>query len=198
MKKVFFFITVGLIALIAISLITVLLLLGPKHGNVFSEIIQLPPSEAGFVLISPDFNDGDPIPARYTCSGEDIPPTLAWGQPPYGTSSFVLIMEDPDAPSGTWTHWIVYNLPAEVRNIDDLTRPGVQINDVKVLFGKNSWGTQAYRGPCPPSGTHHYVFRLSALDIMLGPEDKASKTEITSRMQGHVLGTAELTGTYSK
>lgn len=158
----------------------------------------MPPPEAGFVLISPDFSNDGPIPANYTCDGNNIPPTLAWGEPPAGTKSFILILKDPDAPSGPWIHWIVYNLPPETRTISDLTRPGVQIDGVTVLFGKNSWGKQTYGGPCPPSGTHHYIFQLTALNITLGPKNKATISELTAQMQGSILDTAELTGTYSK
>jgi Raf kinase inhibitor-like YbhB/YbcL family protein len=172
--------------------------LGPIRGEVFSSNVELPPPDAGFVLISPDFTDGGPIPTRYTCDGENIPPTLAWGEPPAGTESYVLIVDDPDTPLGTWTHWIVYNIPAEEHVIDNLIRPGVQLNDVTILFGKNNWGKQAYSGPCPPSGTHHYIFQLYALDIMLGPKDKATKNELATRMQGHILSYAELKGTYTK
>jgi len=198
MKKIIFLIIMGALAVMLILLVAAFILLGPIRSETFSSVIEMPPPDAGFVLISPDFADGGPIPARYTCDGENIPPTLAWGEPPAGTKSYVLIVEDPDAPLGTWTHWIVYNLPAETRTVDALIRPGVRLNDVTVLFGKNSWGKQAYGAPCPLSGIHHYVFQLYALDILLGPEDKASKNELAARMQGHILSYAELTGTYTK
>jgi Raf kinase inhibitor-like YbhB/YbcL family protein len=198
MKKLVFFVILGGLALIVIFLVVAFSLLGPICGEIFSSTIEMPPPEAGFVLISPDFSDGGPIPARFTCDGQNIPPTLAWGVPPAGTRSFVLIVDDPDAQGGMWTHWIVYNLPAETRTVDAQIQPGMQINGVKVLFGKNSWGEQAYSGPCPPSGMHHYVFHLYALDIMPGPKDKATKIELSTQMQGHILGTVELTGTYIK
>jgi Raf kinase inhibitor-like YbhB/YbcL family protein len=198
MQKTVFFIVLGITTVSLIGLIAVLLLLGPIRGKVFSSKVELPPPDAGFVLISPSFNNGGPIPARYTCDGENIPPTLAWGEPPAGTISYILIVEDPDAPNGTWIHWIVYNLAPETRTVDALTRPGVRVNDMVVLFGKNSWGEQAYGGPCPPSGTHHYVFQLYALDILLGPQDKDTKNDLAARMQGHILSIAELKGTYTK
>lgn len=198
MKKTIFFVIVGAITVVFIALIAVLILLSPTRSEIFSSVIEIPPSDDGFALISPDFTDGGPIPARYTCDGENIPPTLAWGEPPAGTKSYVLIVEDPETPLGTWTHWIVYNLPAEIRTVDALILPGVKLNDETILFGKNSWGKQAYSGPCPPSGTHHYVFQLYALNIMPGPEGRASKNELATKMQGHILGFAELTGTYTK
>ena len=184
MKRIIFFIILGALALTLVLASVAFFLLGPKRSEIFSTIIELPPPDAGFVIISPDFTDGGPIPARYTCDGENIPPTLAWGEPPAGTLSFVLIVDDPDGALGTWTHWIVYNLPAETRTVDTLTRPGVLINNVAILFGENSWGNQVYNGPCPPSGTHHYIFQLYALDIMIGPKDKASRNELATRMQG--------------
>jgi Raf kinase inhibitor-like YbhB/YbcL family protein len=198
MKKILLFIIAGVLAIIFIGLVTAFFLLGPIHSEAFSATVELPPPDAGFVLISPDFSNGSSIPQRFTCAGENIPPTLAWGEPPAGTKSYLLMVEDPDAQGAPWTHWIVYNLPAETRSLDAQTRPGMQIDDVTILFGINSWGGQSYRGPCPPSGVHHYVFRLSALDIMLGPEDNSSKNELESVMHGHILGSAEIIGTYSK
>ncbi len=198
MRKPVFFILLGAITLMLIALVTVFILMGPIRGQEFSRIVELPPADAGFVLISPDFTNGGLIPTRYTCNGEDIPPTLAWGEPPVGTASYVLIVEDPDAPLGTWTHWIVYNIPPGEHIVDSQIQPGTQIDDVPILFGKNSWGRQAYGGPCPPSGTHHYVFQLFALDIMLEPKDNVSRNELASMIEGHILGFAEITGIYTK
>jgi hypothetical protein len=188
----------GGLAIIAIILVAVFFLFGPIRSEVFSSTVELPPPEAGFVLISPDFNDGEPIPKRFTCNGENVPPTLAWGEPPTGTKSFILTVIDPDAPGGAWVHWIVYNLPAQTRSIDANTRPGMQINDMTILFGKNSWGKQTYSGPCPPTGTHHYVFQITALNINLGPDNKATFSQLDAQMQGSILGTAKLIGTYTK
>jgi Raf kinase inhibitor-like YbhB/YbcL family protein len=198
MRKPFFFVIIGVLAAMIIFLIAAFFLFSPMHGEVFSNSIEMPPAEAGFVLISPDFSNGGPIPQKFTCDGENIPPTLAWGQPPGGTKSFILVMKDPDAPGGAWIHWIVYNLPAETRSVNSLTRPILQIDGVTILFGKNSWGKPTYGGPCPPSGTHHYVFQVSALSIDLGPKNNETIDELTNQMQGSILGTAELLGTYSK
>jgi Raf kinase inhibitor-like YbhB/YbcL family protein len=198
MRKPVFFIIVGILGGVVIFSVTSIFLLSPTHGEIFSNSIEMPPAEAGFVLISPDFNNGGPIPEKYTCDGENIPPTLAWGQPPAGTKSFILVMKDPDTAGGAWIHWIVYNLPAETRSINSLTRPNLQIDRVTILFGKNSWGKQTYGGPCPPSGTHHYVFQVSALSIDLGPKNNETINELTAQMHGTILGTAELLGTYSK
>jgi Raf kinase inhibitor-like YbhB/YbcL family protein len=198
MKRRNFFIVVGMLLILPIALVVAFYILGPTRGETFSSIVEMPSSEVGFVLTSPDFTDGSPIPARFTCDGEDVPPTLAWGEPPAGTKSFALIVDDPDAPAGTWTHWIVYNIPAVVRYVDAQYNPTMWVDDGKILFGKNSWGKQVYGGPCPPSGTHRYIFQLYALDIMLGPKDKITRNELAAQMQNHILGFAQLTGTYTK
>ena len=198
MRKPIFFIIIGIFVVLVIFLIGAFFLYSPTRGEVFSNSIEMPPAEAGFVLISPDFSNGGPIPAKYTCDGENVPPTLAWGEPPTGTKSFILIVKDPDTPGGPWIHWIVYNLPVETHSVNSLTRPIMQIDGVTILFGKNSWGKQTYGGPCPPSGTHHYVFLINALSIDLGPKNNGTFNELTAQMQGSILGTAELIGTYTK
>ena len=112
-----------------------------------------------FELTSPAFVHGDPIPVKFSCDGEDISPELVWGDPPEGTQSFVLIFDDPDAPGGTWIHWVLYNIPAEARGLAE----GITADPILAdgsMNGKNSWGTLGYGGPCPPSGTHRYFFKL--------------------------------------
>ncbi len=198
MRRLIFILIVGALVVTAVFLAVSIFLFAPTRSQVFSSSIELPLAEDGFVLISPDFSNGGRIPKQFTCDGENIPPTLAWGVPPAGTKSLILIVKDPDAPGGTWIHWIVYNLPTETRTVSDLSRPGMQINDVPVLFGKNSWGKQNYEGPCPPSGTHHYIFQINALMIKLGPGNDETFSELEAQMQGSILGIAELTGTYSK
>jgi hypothetical protein len=148
-------------------------------------------------LSSSAFADGAAIPQTYTCDGEDVSPPLAWTAPPAGTQSFVLICDDPDAPAGTWVHWIAYNLPADVLSLpeavagdDDL--PG------DAVHGKNGWGRQDYGGPCPPSGTHHYSFRLYALDTELDLQPGARKAKVLRALEGHVLAQGELIGTYQR
>ena len=199
MKKQILFIILGGSGGVLILLVAAFILFRPTNSEIFSSTVKMPPAKAGFVLTSPDFSDGDPIPARYTCDGENIPPTLAWGEPPAGTVSIFLFVEDPVAPGGTWTHWIVYNLPRSTSVVDAQFKPGVRIDDNPILFGKNSWGTEGYRGPCPPAGAHHhYIFSVDALDIMLGAGDKSSRNDLVNKMQGHILGTATLMGTYSR
>jgi len=140
-------------------------------------------------LTSPSFNDNK-IPAKYACAnyqGQDVNPELAISGVPEGTQSLVLIFDDPDAPSGTWDHWIVYNIPADTASISEDSVPGTQ--------GVNSWGRSDYGGPCPPSGTHRYFFKLYALDteLDLTNPDKAS---VEAAMTGHILAQTQLIGLF--
>ena len=150
-----------------------------------------------FELISTAFDQGEPIPAKYSCKGEDISPSLAWGDPPQGTQSLALIMDDPDAPGGTWVHWIVFNIPADIRELPEDIQGGMKFGDVAVTFGKNSWGRSDYGGPCPPSGTHRYFFKLYALDTTLPSDESMDKKQMQAAMDGHILAETELMGTFS-
>jgi Raf kinase inhibitor-like YbhB/YbcL family protein len=142
-------------------------------------------------LTSPAFEHHQSIPKRYTCEGEDINPPLKITGIPKGTKSLILIMDDPDAPNGTWDHWIVWNIaPAEQIQEDSVPAGAVQ--------GKNSWGKREYGGPCPPSGTHRYFFKLYALDTPLTLGADATKQELLKAIGGSPLGYAELVGTYQK
>lgn len=142
-------------------------------------------------LTSPSFNNGEPIPAEFTCDGEDISPDLDWFGTPGDTVSLALIMDDPDAPVGTWVHWVIYNLPFDVSGL----RQGVEHAGTD---GLNSWNKTGYGGPCPPSGTHHYFFKIYALDTELDLGPDADKEALLAAMEGHVIGQAELMGTYNR
>jgi Raf kinase inhibitor-like YbhB/YbcL family protein len=148
-------------------------------------------------LTSPAFQQGSPIPVAYSCRGRDVSPALIWGEPPAGTKSLALIMDDPDAPMGTWVHWVIYNIPASARGLPEAVPAGPQLKDGS-LQGKNSGGQNGYNGPCPPSGTHRYFFKLYALDTALTLSSGASKDQLLKAMQGHILAQAELMGTFSK
>lgn len=150
-----------------------------------------------FVLTSPAFNDGGAIPRRFTCDAEDVSPALTWADPPRATGSFALIMDDPDAPIGTWVHWVVYDLPSELRELPERVPPGDRL-PVGGVHGRNSWGRLAYGGPCPPGGTHRYVFRLYALDSVLGLAPGASKEDVLRAMEGKALAEATLVGKYGR
>jgi len=152
-------------------------------------------------LTSDAFANGGSIPAKYTCVGRNISPALAWDEPPAGTQSFALIMEDLDAPGGIWVHWLLYNIPIEKRSFEEdlpVTGKNVPEGQGSPFTGKNSWGDIGYRGPCPPGGTHRYVFTLYALDEMTGLLPGADKGELLKGMQGHILAQGELMGTFSK
>lgn len=142
-------------------------------------------------LTSPSFNEGESIPVKFSCDGDDISPELDWFGTPEGTVSMALIMDDPDAPVGTWVHWVLYNLPMDLSGLrEGMTGVGQD--------GTNSWNTTGYGGPCPPSGTHRYFFKLYALDTNLDLETGADKGALEEAMEGHIIGQAELKGTFSR
>lgn len=135
------------------------------------------------------FSAGEEIPSRYTCDGEDVNPPLTIGKLPEGTRSLALIVEDPDAPMGTWDHWLVWNIPP-AKEIKEDSIPGVE--------GKNSFKKHHYGGPCPPSGTHRYFFKLYALDAMLELGADTDKEDLEKAMTGKILGRGEIMGLYHK
>jgi Raf kinase inhibitor-like YbhB/YbcL family protein len=141
-------------------------------------------------LSSPDFEYQAEIPEVYTCQGFDVNPELAVKNIPDGTRSMALIVDDPDAPAGTWVHWVVYNIPADQFKIEPNSVPGEQ--------GINDFGRADYGGPCPPSGTHRYFFKIYALDRKLSFDAAPTKQELEAAMQGHILGQAEWMGQFSK
>jgi len=151
-----------------------------------------------FAISSPSFQNGGNIPKKFTCDGADVSPQLQWTSPPAGAQSFALIADDPDAPVGTWTHWVLYDLPAQsaslpegVAKVDELPTGGRQ--------GRNDFRRIGYGGPCPPPGKpHRYFFKLYALDKKLNLKSGMSKREIEQAMQGHILGQTELMGKYQR
>jgi len=143
------------------------------------------------------FAAGELIPRKYTCDGEDISPPLQWSDPPQDAQTFALIADDPDAPIGTWVHWVLYNLPTETRALPEAVPPDADLPNGS-RHGKNSWEQLGYGGPCPPSGTHRYFFRLYALDAVLELPAAASKEQLLQAMEGHILAQTELMGLYSR
>jgi Raf kinase inhibitor-like YbhB/YbcL family protein len=143
-------------------------------------------------LSSPAFQDGSLIPEKYTCEGQDISPPLIWSDIPHETGSLALIVDDPDAPLGTWVHWVVFNLPSDLTELTEAsTIPGVQ--------GLNDFKTNQYGGPCPPGGSQHrYYFKLYALDTTLDLDSSANKKDLVQAMDGHILDRAEIMGTFSR
>lgn len=149
-------------------------------------------------LSSTAFKEGDKIPVKYTCGGQDISPPLAWGEPPQPTQAFVLIVDDPDAPGGVFTHWVLFNLPASVRQLGEGVAAQERLQN-RTLQGKNDFGRIGYSGPCPPRGpAHRYRFTLYALDKPLDSKPGASKKQIVDAMKGHILAQGQLTGTYQR
>lgn len=158
----------------------------------------LPSASTDFDLTSSAFGEGEPIPQRYTCDGEDISPPLTWTAPPEGADSLALIMDDPDAPIGTWVHWVLFNIPPDARSLSEDVPAQEQLPDGS-LHGNNSWRRPGYGGPCPPSGsTHRYVFTLYALDTSLDLTAGANKKAVLKALQGHVLAETQLTGEYTR
>jgi len=151
------------------------------------------PAESGgarMEIKSPAFNQGAMIPAKYTCDGADVSPPLEFAQIPSGSQSLALICDDPDAPAGTWVHWVCYDLEPSLKGLKEGERAGVQ--------GLNDFHKAGYGGPCPPSGLHHYHFKLYALDRRLELAPGATKAALEKAMHGHVLGATELVGTYAR
>ena len=150
-----------------------------------------------FTLTSSAFANGGSIPARYSCLGEEASPPLEWNEPPAGVKSFSLIMDDADAPMGTWVHWVLYNIPITAHGWPENTPDDAELVN-GAMQGKNSGGGIGYGGPCPPWGTHRYFIKLYALDTMLDPGSGMNKEQLLSAMQGHVLAQSELMGLFSK
>ncbi|MEW6296889.1 MAG: YbhB/YbcL family Raf kinase inhibitor-like protein [Thermodesulfobacteriota bacterium] len=148
-------------------------------------------------LYSDAFANGETIPTRYTCDGQDLSPPLRWTDPPADTRTLVLLVEDPDAPGGTWVHWVLYNLQGTARELAG----GVPMTETLAngKQGLNDFGKVGYGGPCPPPGPpHRYVFTLSAVDTQLYLGPLPTKKEVEAAMAGHVLARAELIGHYGR
>ncbi len=145
-------------------------------------------------LMSLAFKNNTPIPANYSCDGKGISPPLQWSHSPDKTNSFVLIMDDPDAPSGVWDHWILFNIPKTTMALSE----NLTALPEGAKYGKNSWGNLAYGAPCPPNGEHRYVFKLYALDRTLDLPLGIDKASLETAMQKHIIATATLIGRYKR
>ena len=149
------------------------------------------------ILKSDAFEEGELIPEKYTCDGDDISPHLKWSQPPKETKSMVIICDDPDAPLGTWVHWVLYGIPPGINEIQE----GIP-NEREILGGAkhgiNDFRKHGYGGPCPPGGTHRYFFKIYAVDIDLEIDAGASKEKVLDVIKGHIVAQGELMGRYSR
>lgn len=149
-------------------------------------------------ISSGSFSAGEMIPKKFTCDGPDASPKLNWTEPPAKTQSFALIMDDPDAPAGTWVHWVLFDLPAETRELAEGVAKQEQLANGS-RQGRNDFGKIGYGGPCPPPGDpHRYFFKLYALDAKLNLKAGATKADVEGAMKGHILAHAEMIGKYGR
>lgn len=149
-------------------------------------------------LTSPAFENGSDIPRKHTCDGADVSPALNWSAPPAGARSFCLIMDDPDAPGGTWVHWVLYNLRAETRSLPEGVPKEKELAD-GARQGRNDFARPGYGGPCPPRGpAHRYYLKLYALDASLNLQPGASKADLEKAMGKHILAQGQLIGRYKR
>lgn len=149
-------------------------------------------------ITSPEFSEGEVIPKKYTCDAQDVSPKLEWRGTPANTESFALIMDDPDAPAGTWVHWVLYDIPADTSELPERVPRQEQLSS-GARQGRNDFGAIGYNGPCPPPGKpHRYFFKLYALDAKLGLKAGATKAELERTMKTHILAQAQLIGKYGR
>ena len=153
-------------------------------------------------LQSPAFVNGGTIPKLYTCDGKDLSPPLSWSGVPESARSLALICDDPDAPRGTWTHWLILDIPAGARELPEGVAPQERVDlaggQEPARQGKNDFGKVGYGGPCPPGGTHHYVFRIYAVDSRWKQGSALTREGALKAVKGHVLAEGRLTGLYSR
>lgn len=156
----------------------------------FTLLLFLSQAMAAMTLTSSAFTNNGQIPERYTCRAQDVSPPLQWSDVPSTTQSLALVVTDVDAPSGVWDHWLLFNLSKNLSGLPE----NLQKLPEEAKVGLNSWGKLQYNGPCPPSGTHHYVFRLYALNTKLNLPPKVKRVEFEAALKGHILATADLIG----
>jgi len=169
------------------QLITLFLLLAACGGN-----------EGQVLVTSTAFEKGGAIPEQYTCDGADLSPPLSWSNIPEGTETIALICDDPDAPVGTWVHWVLYNLPAEIQSLDEGLATSGQLTS-GAYQGRNDFGKLGYGGPCPPGGSkHRYYFKVYALSTTLALAPGSNKADLLTAMEGHILAEGQLKGKYKR
>ena len=168
-----------------------------KHFSFAKEGEKMEIKTKTLEIKSSDFETGGMIPKKYTCDGEDISPPLLWDGVPEGTKSLALINDDPDAPMGTWVHWVLYDLPASTKELPE-NMPKDKTLHSGAKQGITDFRKIGYGGPCPPSGTHRYFFKLYALDSKLNLEPGATKKQVEDAMKGHIVAQAELIGKYTR
>ena len=155
---------------------------------------QIMDSNRSITLTSSAFKEGEMIPQSHTCEGKNISPDLSWSSLPEKAQSIALITDDPDAPHGTFVHWVVFNIPAHITSLSE----GVNIDALGGIEGITNYKQNGYKGPCPPSGTHRYFFKIYALDTKLNLDNQTDKEKLLAAMQGHILAEGQLMGRYKK
>ena len=148
-------------------------------------------------VTSSAFKDGEMIPSKYTCDGDDISPEISWAGIPAGAKSIAMISDDPDAPRGTWVHWVIYNIPPQSMGLPGNVPPDKMLGDGS-LQGMNDSRQTGYGGPCPPGGVHRYFFKVYALDAKLSLGPNATKKDLEEAMKGHILADGQLMGRYKR
>jgi hypothetical protein len=182
-------------ALLVLAIIALFYFQAPSYDPKDDDVIKK--NVTVLTVNSTAFNNSQRIPDRYTCKGSDISPPLTWKGIPSGTSSIALICDDPDAPSGTFVHWVLYDIPGNSTGLPE-NIPGDKVLNDGSVQGKNGFGTIGYRGPCPPSGKQHrYYFKVYALNTTLKLQPGASKNDVVKAMQGHILAEGKLIGVFS-
>lgn len=172
--------------------VLLLLLISAGCGSSPPDLETEMASPVGIRMMSTEFSESGAIPSKYTCDGDDISPQLSWSGVPDGAKSLVMIMDDPDAPVGTWIHWVLYGLPMDLTELPEAVQ-GIGID------GVNSWSRLGYGGPCPPTGTsHRYFFKLFALDKDLDLKPGAGVEEVEKAIEGHILASGQLMGIYAR
>lgn len=160
--------------------------------------LLLPSCAWGLEIKSNSFTQGSKIPSEYACDSSDISPSLEWGGSPAGTKSFVLICDDPDAPAGIWSHWVIFNIPKEKTGLPENVAKTGRLGD-GTIQGTNDFGKPGYGGPCPPPGRpHRYFFRLYAIDTVLSLKNDSIRGDVLKAIKGHILAEAELFGIYER
>lgn len=185
-KTAVLFATILLLALISVTMLNTRLRKEKKD-----KVSQIIPNSA-MEIESIAFKNGGNIPPKYTCDGEDVNPPLIFSGAPKSAKSLALIVDDPDAPMGIWNHWLIWNIPLKVKQIAENSFPKTAER------GLNSWNKRKYGGPCPPVGTHHYIFKLYALDIKLRLGPGTNNIKLKAAIESHILAKAELVGLYSR
>jgi len=182
---------------IVLAVVPVLLLFCSCEQSAQADSGAVGGKEMELKVTSSAFVEGGLIPPRYTCDGADISPPLRWDAVPEGTKSIALISDDPDAPMGTWVHWVLFNLPPDTKELAENIPPNKTLpNGAKQ--GTSDFGRIGYGGPCPPSGTHRYFFKIYALDAVIDLPAGARKQQLVKAMEGHILGQGQLIGKYKR